>query len=78
VEAVVAAKPDAILAGIEGDQRPAWLDAWKKWPTLPAVQAGNLLTVDAALLHRPGPRFIDGAEQLCAALDRARTALGWR
>jgi iron complex transport system substrate-binding protein len=75
VEAVLAARPEAIVAGTEEARRPAWLDAWRSWPALPAVRAGNLYVVDATLLHRPGPRFIAGAEQLCATVDRARTAL---
>ncbi len=54
VEAVLAAKPDAIIAGADRAVRPAWLDAWKRWPTLPAVVRGNLFTVDANLLHRSG------------------------
>jgi len=78
VEAVLAARPEAIVAGTEGAQRPAWLDAWRSWPALPAVRAGNLFAVDANLLHRPGPRFVAGAEQLCATLDRARAALASR
>ena len=72
VEAVLAARPDAIIAGTEGAVRPAWLDDWKRWTTLPAVAQGHLYTVDANLLHRPGPRFLDGMEGLCAALDAAR------
>jgi iron complex transport system substrate-binding protein len=71
VEAVLAARPDAIIAGADGGVRPAWLDAWRRWPTLPAVALGNLYTVDANLLHRPGPRFLDGMETLCAALGAA-------
>lgn len=72
VEAVLAARPDAIIAGADGGVRPKWLDEWKRWSTLPAVARGNLYTVDANLLHRPGPRFLDGMEGLCAALDEAR------
>jgi iron complex transport system substrate-binding protein len=72
VEAVLAAAPEAIVAGADGGRRPAWLDEWKRWPTLPAVARGNLYTVDANLLHRSGPRFVDGVEELCAALERAR------
>lgn len=74
VEAVVAARPQAIVAGTDNAVPPVWLQAWKRWPDLPAVQSGNLFTVDAMLLHRPGPRFIDGVAQLCAALDGARAA----
>jgi iron complex transport system substrate-binding protein len=75
VEAVLAARPQAILAGADGAVRPAWLDDWKRWPTLPAVALGNLYTVDANLLHRAGPRFVDGVEMLCATLAEARAGL---
>jgi iron complex transport system substrate-binding protein len=51
-----------------------WLDSWKRWPTLPAVARGNLFTVDANLLHRAGPRFIEGVDALCAALAQARAS----
>ncbi|MEP6941564.1 MAG: cobalamin-binding protein [Betaproteobacteria bacterium] len=71
-EAVLAAAPDAIVAGADGGVRPAWLDDWRAWPSLPAVSQGNLFVVDANLLHRAGPRFVDGVEQLCAALSTAR------
>ena len=40
-----------------------------------AVRAGNLFVVDANLLHRAGPRFVDGAEALCAVIDRSRANL---
>ena len=73
-EAVVGARPQAIVAGTDHAQPPAWLAAWMRWPDLPAVKTGNLFTMDAMLLHRPGPRFLDGAEQLCVALDRARAS----
>ena len=73
VEAVLAAQPEVIVAGADGAARPAWLDDWKRWTGLPAVARGNLSTVDANLLHRAGPRFVDGVAQLCAALDEART-----
>lgn len=75
VEAVLAALPEAILAGTDGAVRPAWLDEWKRWPTLPAVARGNLFAVDANLLHRAGPRFVDGVEMLCATLAEARAGL---
>lgn len=75
VEAVLAAKPDAIIAGADRAVPPAWLDEWKRWPTLPAVAHGNLFTVDANLLHRSGPRFIDGVDSLCDVVAKARAAL---
>ncbi|HKE38807.1 MAG TPA: cobalamin-binding protein [Casimicrobiaceae bacterium] len=75
VEAVLAASPDAIVAGADGPVPPEWLDAWSAWEALPAVARGNLYAIDANLLHRAGPRFIDGLEGLCAVLDKARVKL---
>jgi iron complex transport system substrate-binding protein len=72
IEAVVAARPDVIVGGDDDGRRPPWLDDWKRWPDLPAVRDGNLVAADGNLLHRPGPRFVDGGDQLCAALDGAR------
>jgi len=74
VEAVIAARPDAIVAGADGAARPAWLDAWSRWTSMPAVRDRQLHVVDADRLHRPGPRFADGVAELCAAIDRARPA----
>ena len=75
IEAVLAANPQAIIAGTADARRPAWLDAWTRWPALDAVRHRALYTVDANLLHRPGPRFIDGVEQLCATLANARRSI---
>lgn len=75
VEDVVAARPEVIIAGTDDAVRPSWLDGWKRYRGLPAVAHDNLFVVDANLLHRAGPRFVAGVEQLCAALDRARDNL---
>jgi iron complex transport system substrate-binding protein len=72
VEAVVAAAPEALIAGSDDGRRPPWLDDWKRWRALPAVRYGNLFVAQGDLLHRSGPRFVDGVESLCAILDQAR------
>jgi len=72
VEAVVAAAPDVIVGGDDAGRRPPWLDDWKRWPTIPAVSAGNLFGADGDLMHRPGPRFLDGVAALCEDFDAAR------
>ncbi|MDE3011978.1 MAG: ABC transporter substrate-binding protein [Pseudomonadota bacterium] len=77
-EAVVAADPAVIVATWERGQ-PAEADAalaqWRRFPTLRAVAARHLLTLDADLIGRPGPRFIDATERLCRALDQVRAGL---
>jgi iron complex transport system substrate-binding protein len=68
VEAVIAARPDVIVAGTDGAVQAPWADDWKRWPGMPAVRDSRVRVVDANLLHRNGPRFVDGVVQLCAAL----------
>jgi iron complex transport system substrate-binding protein len=72
-EAVVSAAPEAIIAGSDDGLRPAWLDDWQRWRSVPAVRDGNLFVAEGDLLHRSGPRFVDGVEALCAMLDLARS-----
>ena len=71
-EAVLAARPEAIVAAGMGDARPEWLDDWKIWPTLPAVVQGNLFHIHPDLMHRHSPRLLDGAARLCEQLEEAR------
>lgn len=76
LEAVLRANPEVIVASGMGEQRPDWLDHWRRWPQMAAVKHGNLFFIPPDLLQRHTPRLLDGAEQLCVALDtvRQRTA----
>jgi iron complex transport system substrate-binding protein len=76
VEAVIAAAPDVIVGGDDYGKRPPWLDDWKRWPQVPAVRDGNLFGAAGDLLHRPGPRFLEGVEKLCADFAVARRRSG--
>jgi iron complex transport system substrate-binding protein len=73
VEAVIAANPEAIIASGMDEARPEWLDDWKRWPAIEAVARGNLFFVPPELIQRHTPRLLDGAEQLCRALETARS-----
>jgi iron complex transport system substrate-binding protein len=72
VEAVLAAQPQAIIGGVDDGRPVTWLEEWSRWRTIPAVANRQLSLVNADLLHRPGPRFVEGLAELCAAIDRAR------
>lgn len=65
VESVLAADPDVIVASGHDDSRPAWLDDWRRWPQMKAVQAGRLHHIPPALLQRHTVRVLDGAEMMC-------------
>ena len=68
-EAVVSANPEVILladheAGITAEQ----VAARPGWQQMSAVQQGRIVSLDADLVARPGPRVVDGLEAIAAAL----------
>jgi iron complex transport system substrate-binding protein len=71
VESVLAADPEVIIVGQYTDVALAF-NQWRAWPQLSAVSNQHLYKVDPYLLHRHTPRILQGAEQLCRAIDRAR------
>jgi len=74
VEAVLAARPQVILGGSTASRD--WIREWRRWPDLPAVARGQIYAIPANLIHRPGPRLVQGAALVCADIDRARRAAG--
>lgn len=74
VEAVLSAKPEVIVASGTGNSRPAWLDDWRQWPQLPAVQNEQLHFISPDYLQRHTPRLLRGAETMCRILEQARTS----
>lgn len=72
VEGVLVANPQAIVASGMGEARPDWLDHWRRWPDLMAVKNGHLFFVPPDFLQRPTPRILDGAQQMCEALEQVR------
>jgi iron complex transport system substrate-binding protein len=71
-EAVLNANPDVIVASGSNDAQPLWLQAWRAFPGLAAVQQGQLYAIPADLIQRQTPRILDGAERLCGFLQSAR------
>lgn len=72
VESVLAANPEAITVGGMGSSHPEWLDPWKQWTNITAVQRGNLFFIDPVLIQRHTPRLLEGAELMCTQLEEAR------
>lgn len=72
VEAVLQADPDVIVASGMAGERPEWLDAWRAWPHLRAVQWNHLYSIPPDILQRAGPRIVDGIDAMCRVLERAR------
>jgi ABC-type Fe3+-hydroxamate transport system substrate-binding protein len=69
LERVLRQAPEVIIMGTHTDERTddPWRD-WRRFPTLPAVRDGRLVTVDGDLIFRPGPRAVEAAQTLARAL----------
>ncbi len=69
-EAVIAADPEVIIASGMGQERPEWLDEWRRWPQMRAVKEGRLYVIDPSIIQRASPRLLEGAKTLCSLVGR--------
>ena len=69
IEQVVAANPSVIILGDSmWGVTPESVPARPGWETLPAVASNSIYPFDDNLVSRPGPRLVDGLEQLAKLL----------
>jgi iron complex transport system substrate-binding protein len=70
VEAAVARGPEVILLASHGNPGapPVARDKWDRLTSLPAVKGTRVHSIDGSLVHRYGPRVVDGVEQLARAI----------
>lgn len=71
-EAVIAASPEAILAGGMGEENRHWLTRWQQFPSVHATGQDNLFFIPPSLVQRPTPRMLEGSRLFCEKLDKAR------
>lgn len=72
IESVVAADPQAIIAGGSQEEQPHWFQSWQKWSGISAVIKSQIYLIPADLMQRHSLRILEGAEMMCSYLDRAR------
>jgi iron complex transport system substrate-binding protein len=73
VEAVLAAAPEIIITAEPDARASGALDFWRRFPQLPAVRRGQLVTLDANKINRHTPRLAQEIAVMCARIDAART-----
>lgn len=69
-EEVVALAPEVILVASHatGSNRAPIGEGWSTWQSVPAVRSGRILPVPGDVIHRPGPRVVEGVEHLARAI----------
>jgi iron complex transport system substrate-binding protein len=70
IEAAVVRAPEVILLARHGGASapPLAKDKWEQLASLPAVKSKRVHAIDGTLVHRYGPRVVDGVETLARAI----------
>lgn len=71
-EDVLQLKPALLITATPNAQPDASLDAWKKWPELPAVKANAFIYTDADTMNRATLRTLDATQKLCTDITKIR------
>ena len=77
-EAIAAANPDAIIVswpGVRNDTPRRRALARPEWQQVEAIRHGRVYAVDDRLLHRPGPRVIEGLRAIAAIVREVAGAV---
>jgi len=72
LESAVAARPEVIFFQAGSEEFP------RRLRETPAARAGRIFHIDDDLLLRPGPRVVDGLEQMAAKIHEAPSPAGCR
>lgn len=72
VESVIAANPELIVASGMGEERPEWLDDWRKYTMIDAVKSDHLVHIHPDILQRHTLRIRQGTEEMCRAVNALR------
>ena len=72
MESVIVRNPEVIVATLLPEQKPAFLNQWRRWPRIQAVKNEHLYLVDTNRLSRPSHLLLQGLDSLCQTIDNAR------
>jgi len=68
---VLARDPQAIVTGSD-EGAAERIKEWQRWLQISAVHTDSLFSISSDLLARATPRILQGGEQLCEDLEKAR------
>jgi len=70
-ESAVARDPELVAIG-GSPSEPAKPGRWAEFQQVSATRHAQFARIDGNLISRSGPRFVDGARELCEAIQRVR------
>ncbi|WP_299794893.1 cobalamin-binding protein [uncultured Shewanella sp.] len=72
LEQVLSSTPEMIIKPIYHGNSNQEAVNWSEWPELPAVANEQIITIEGDLIHRTGPRVLEGMLQICEKVEQAR------
>lgn len=71
-EAVIKANPEIIFTAVDSAKMASDWSMWTSFPQLAATKNKAFVDLDGDIISRPSPRIIQGAQKICAEINRLR------
>jgi iron complex transport system substrate-binding protein len=71
-EAVIKANPEIIFTAVDSTKMNTDWSMWSSFPQLAATKNKAFIDLDGDIISRPSPRIMQGAQKICAEVNRLR------
>jgi iron complex transport system substrate-binding protein len=71
-EAVIKANPEIIFTAVDSSKMKTDWSMWSSFPQLVATKNKAFIDLDGDIISRPSPRIMQGAEKICAEINKVR------
>jgi iron complex transport system substrate-binding protein len=71
-EAVIKANPEIIFTAVDSVKMASDWSIWTSFPQLAATKNKAFVDLDGDIISRPSPRIMQGAQKICAEINRLR------
>ncbi len=71
-EAVIKANPEIIFTAVDNQKMSSDWSMWTSFPQLSATKNKAFVDLDGDIISRPSPRILQGAQKICAEINRLR------
>ncbi len=71
-EAVIKANPEIIFTAVDSAKMNTDWSMWSSFPQLAATKNKAFVDLDGDIISRPSPRIMQGAEKICAEINKVR------
>jgi iron complex transport system substrate-binding protein len=71
-EAVIKANPEIIFTAVDSTKMNTDWSMWSLFPQLAATKNNAFIDLDGDIISRPSPRIMQGAQKICAEINKVR------